>query len=284
MPRARWRWVAVAAAVVFLVAAGVTGIVVVTRSHSGSASIPLPTSMASVGDSITRAFDVTGEHPLQDTPAESWSTGTDPAVQSQYDRLVAARPALAGRVFNEARTGAQMAALDGQLQAAAAQRVDYVTVLMGANDLCTRTVDAMTPTATFAAEFDRALSGFFGADPGGRMFVASIPDLYQLWAALGANPVAQLTWSAAHVCQSMLSEAATPAERQQVVVQEQADNAVLASVCLRYPHCRFDGGAVYRTQFTALNVSTVDYFHPNLSGQQILAQVTWAAGYWPSTP
>jgi hypothetical protein len=82
----------------------------------------------------------------------------------------------------------------------------------------------------------------------------------------------------------MLSDNATIVDRQLVVAQELADNGVLASVCHRYRHCRYDGGAVYRTQFTALNVSTVDYFHPNLSGQQILAQVTWAAGYWPSTP
>jgi lysophospholipase L1-like esterase len=277
------RWLALAAAVLILIAAGVTGIVAVTRSRARPASVPFPASMASAGDSITRAFDVTGEHPLQDTPAESWSTGTDPTVQSQYDRLVAANPALSGRVFNEARTGAQMAALEGQLQVAAAEGVDYVTVLMGANDLCTRTVAAMTSTPTFEAEFDRALSGFFRADPGGRVFVASIPDVYQLWNTEHTNPLARATWSVARVCQSMLSDNATIVDRQLVVAQELADNGVLASVCHRYRHCRYDGGAVYRTQFTALNVSTVDYFHPNLSGQQILAQVTWAAGYWPST-
>jgi hypothetical protein len=28
-------------------------------------------------------------------------------------------------------------------------------------------------------------------------------------------------------------------------------------------------------------VSTVDYFHPSIKGQNRLASVTWAAGYWP---
>ena len=275
------RWLAVAAAIVFLVAAGVTGLVVVSRSRS--ASVPLPASMASAGDSITRAFDVDRQHALQEVPAESWSTGSDPAVRSHYDRLVAAHPALAGRVFNLARSGAPMAELDGQLEAAAAQRVEYVTVLMGANDLCAPTVAAMTPTATFETELARALSDFFAADPGGRVFVASIPDLYQLWDMLRTNPVAQVVWSVGHLCQSMLGISATAADRQQVVAREQADNAVLASVCHRYRRCRYDGGAVYRTRIRAADVSTIDYFHPSLSGQQTLAQVTWAAGFWPST-
>jgi lysophospholipase L1-like esterase len=240
--------------------------------------------MASAGDSITRAFDLDANHFLMDTPADSWSTGIDPAVNSHYDRLLAAEPAIAGHVFNDAKSGAQMVALDGQLQAAAAQRVDYLTVLMGANDLCTATVADMTPTATFRAQFDQALSDFFAADPGAHLLVASIPDLFRLWETLQGNPAAQVVWALAHICQSMLAGGATAAQRQAVVAQEQADNAALASVCARFDHCRSDGGAVYQAVVTAGDVSPVDYFHPSLAGQMKLAAITWAAGYWPRTP
>jgi hypothetical protein len=142
----------------------------------------------------------------------------------------------------------------------------------------------MTSTATFSTQFDQALSGFFAADPGAHMFVSSIPDLFRLWDALRTNPVAEITWTLAHICQSMLSVSATAAGRQQVVARQLADNAALQAVCRRYARCRFDGGAAYRATFTAADVSPVDYFHPSLAGQTKLAALSWAAGYWPSTP
>jgi lysophospholipase L1-like esterase len=277
------RWIALIAVVAVLAAAALVSRAVVGRKSGGSpAAVPLPRSMASAGDSITRAFDLDAGHFLRDTPADSWSTGSDPAVGSQYDRLLAPAPAISGHAFNDARSGAQMVALDGQLQAAGAQRVDYLTVLMGANDLCTPTVAAMTPAATFQAQFDQALSGFLAADPGAHVLVASIPDLYRLWQTLQANPAAQLVWGLARICPSMLAGRATAADRQAVVAREQADNAALASVCARFRHCRFDGGAVYRAAFSAADVSSVDYFHPSLAGQAHLAAITWAAGYWPT--
>ncbi len=273
--------------VVLLVAAGLVSLAA-TGGRSGTSArakpLPLPKSMASSGDSITRAFDLDSGHVLVDAPEESWSTGADPAINSQYGRILAAGPAISGQVYNDAQSGAQMVALDGQLQAAAGQRVEYATVLIGANDLCTSTVADMTPTAAFRAQFDHALSHFFSADPAAHVFVASIPDVFRLWETMQASTAAQLVWALAHICQSMLAAGATSAQRQAVVAQEQADNAALASVCAHFDRCRFDGGAVYQSAFAATDVSPVDYFHPSRSGQAKLAAITWAAGYWPTTP
>jgi hypothetical protein len=36
--------------------------------------------------------------------------------------------------------------------------------------------------------------------------------------------------------------------------------------------------------FTTSDVSTVDYFHPSVTGQKHLAGETWAASYWPAQP
>ena len=278
------RWIPLVVAVAVVAIAGVVAVVVVSRSGSRSpVSLALPGSMASAGDSITRAFDLDRQHLLQDDPDDSWSTGSDPTVDSQYDRVLAAHPAIAGHVYNDATTGAKMAALASQLQMAAAQQVAYVTVLLGANDLCTPSVAAMTPAATFEAQFQAALSAFLAADPTAHVFVASIPNVFQLWNTLRTDPAAEILWNLAHICPSMLSLRATTADRQAVVTRELADNAALASVCRQYAHCRFDGGAVYRVVFPAADVSTADYFHPSLSGQQALAAVTWGAGYWPAT-
>ena len=248
-----------------------------------AATPPLPNSMASTGDSITRAFDSTSNGCfLSDCPQYSWSTGYNSTVNSQYQRILAANSAISGHEYNDAKTGAQMSALDGQLKSAASQGVQYATVLMGANDVCTSSISTMTPTATFQSEFRTALSDFFAADPSASVFVSSIPNIYQLWQLLHNNWSAESTWYSFKICQSMLSPYNTDAQRQQVLSQEEADNTALQTVCAQYANCRWDNLATFNYSFTTKDVSTVDYFHPSLTGQNTLAGITWGASYWPS--
>lgn len=248
-----------------------------------SAAPALPNSMASTGDSITRAFDMS-VWPwcvFTDCPAYSWSTGTSTSVNSQYRRILARNPGINGHVYNDAKTGANMSALDGQLATAAGQGVQYVTVLMGANDLCTSTIASMTPTATFQTEFQQALSDFLSKDPSALVYVSSLPDIYQLWYVLHTNSSAESAWRMYGICQSMLNSSNTEDQRQQVVAQEAADNQVLAAVCGAYANnCRWDNYAGYNFKFPASDISTIDYFHPNLHGQNDIASVTWSASYW----
>ncbi|MDH2443753.1 GDSL-type esterase/lipase family protein [Amnibacterium sp. CER49] len=253
---------------------------VLVAAPARAATAPLPGAMAAAGDSITRAFDVNGSHFLSDAPAESWSTGTDGTVQSEAQRLLAIDPALAGQVYNDAKTGANMSALDAQLATAAspAQHADYVTVLMGANDVCGKTVAGMTPTGTFRSEFATALADFTNARPNATVFVSSIPNVYTLWSLLHTNGSARFAWSIYGVCQNMLGSTVTEAQRQTVLAQLQADNDVLAQVCGANPQCRWDNYATYKVAFTTAQVSTVDYFHPSIAGQKLLAQVAWGAG------
>jgi lysophospholipase L1-like esterase len=247
-----------------------------------SASSAYPRVMAATGDSVTRAFDVNWFYLLRDGTEYSWSTGTNTAVNSHYRRLLALDPRLAGHAYNDARSGARMNELGGQLSAAASQRADYVTVLMGANDVCTSSPSTMTPTATFEAQFRSALASFVTARPKARVFVSSIPDIYRLWLLLHGNVVATATWRSFGICQSMLNAANTEDQRQQVAAQERADNDALARVCAAFTQCRWDNYAVYGTAFSTADVSAVDYFHPSVTGQRNLAAVTWAAGYFAS--
>ena len=138
---------------------------------------PLPNSIASAGDSITRAFDMSFWPwcVLTDCPAYSWSTGTSSSVNSEYRRILARNPAISGHTYNDAKTGANMSALDSQLQSAATQGVQYVTVLMGANDICTSSIASMTPTGTFQSEFQTAISDFLPKIPPRRSISRASP-------------------------------------------------------------------------------------------------------------
>ena len=87
----------------------------------------------------------------------------------------------------------------------------------------------------------------------------------------------------ADICQSLLSTARTDADRQLVRQRNIAFNQVLADECATYSRCRFDGNAVFETESTRSDVSTLDYFHPSLTGQARLASITWGATWWGST-
>src|SRR2546423_5623019 len=125
---------------------------------------PLPPSMAATGDSITRAYN-TGFWPFMDNPAGSWSTGTTTSVNSHYLRIRARNSAITGKAFNDARSGALMRDLNGQMQVVVSQNVDYVTVLMGGNDVCQPTTGQMTSVESFRADFDRAMQALTTGSP-----------------------------------------------------------------------------------------------------------------------
>jgi hypothetical protein len=159
-----------------------------------------------------------------------------------------------------------------------------VTVLLGANDLCTSSPSTMTSTDSFGTEFGQAMATLHQQLPQARIFVSSIPDIYQLWKVLHTNPVARTVWATAHICPAMLGAARTEAERQQVVAREVAFNQILAEGCHQYgANCRWDGGGTYNYKFSASQSSVLDFFHPDLDGQAALASVTWAASWWSTT-
>jgi lysophospholipase L1-like esterase len=242
---------------------------------------PLPNSMAAIGDSITRAFDVCCFY--GDYPEHSWSTGYDGSdiVTSQYEHILGSNPAIAGNEFNDAVTGADMADAAGQAASAVSQGAQYVTILMGANDLCTDSTSTMTQPSVFRSEFRSAMATLESGLPNAHVFVSSIPDVYQLWSVLHDDSSAEFVWYAAQICQSLLSPFNSETDRQKVVTRERSFNSILKQTCGHYANCRFDNFATYNSKFTADMVSTLDYFHPDLDGQAALASATWAASWWP---
>ena len=238
----------------------------------------LPSSIAAIGDSITQAVDVCcwyGDH-----PANSWSTGGSGSdgISSHYERIRAVRSVVA---YNDSVSGAKMSDAPGQATKAVSQGARYVTILMGGNDLCTSSTSTMTSVETYRAQFRQTLQTLTTGLPRARIFVGSVPDVYRLWELFHTDVIAQAVWAAAEICQSLLALDGTAADREAVRQRNIAFNTVLAQECAAYANCRFDQNAVFNYRFTAGNVSKLDYFHPSLSGQAALANVTWAASWWP---
>ncbi|NBE54259.1 SGNH/GDSL hydrolase family protein [Streptomyces boluensis] len=237
-----------------------------------------PKSLAAVGDSITRGFDACTV--LSDCPEASWATGTDPAVRSLAVRLLG-KDAAGKRSWNFASTGARMADLPEQMERAAAESPELVTVLVGANDACRASVSAMTPVEEFRTDFEESLRTLRAERPKAQVYVASVPDLKRLWSQGRGSEMSRQVWKLG-ICPAMLAEPeavdAKSAERRDTVHERVvAYNEALAEVCAKDRRCRYDDDAVFDYRFGTGQLSPWDFFHPSRDGQSRLAELAFRA-------
>jgi len=267
-----------------LAALTVLSMVLAAPSSATPAISGYPNSIAALGDSITRAYDADGVYPPGERLQYSWATGTSTKVNSVYVRILAANPNISGRAYNDSASGAKMADLAGQASSAVSQRAQEVVILLGANDACTSSESTMTAVSTFRSEVVSGMNTLARGLPDARIYVVSIPNIYRLWQLLKNNASARFAWSYASICQSLLanplSTASADVARRAAFLQRLTDfNTRLKQVCALYVHCRFDKDAVFNTSFTTTDVNTLDYFHPSIGGQALLASVAWSSSF-----
>lgn len=257
---------------------------VILVSGSGPvAAEPVPEVMAALGDSVSAGFNACGWY--VSCTSRSWSAGDNAPVRSHYVRLAERGPALRGHNRNFASPGSTSADLMGQVDKAIAAKAGYVTILLGAQDACVRTEEAMTPVAVFRQRVQAAMGRLRAELPQARVFVASIPDLRRLWRVGKDDPIARTFWGLGRICQTML---ANPTSTKRADVRRRAHvrarvmefNDEWERACEAYgPQCRTDGGAVFSFPFTLDLVSRWDYFHPNADGQRVLSDITFKNGF-----
>ena len=225
--------------------------IVVAIAAAATAQAQTPSSIAALGDSFTSAlFSGAPCSPSGSCPANSWSTGTNPAVDSHYARLLAINPLIGGRNHLFAAPSKKVADLGRQAQLAIAQRPDYVTVMFGTVDSCRESEAAMTPVSTFRSQFATGMNALVDGLPQARIFVASIPDFERMRANLASDANARARWTARGECSVLLADplSADPAvvARRGRVRQRIIDfNSQLEQVCAQHPTCRFDANAVF---------------------------------------
>ena len=252
------------------VAMTLTGAVGAITARAGT-----PLVMGAMGDSITRAMDsgLPG-----DQPRHSWSTGDGARrpVESHYYRLEDA--GFDVTAINQARSGGKAVEIPGQARALAAQHPDYVTLLIGANDLCSWTDDHAAALAAFARDVDTGVAALVAANPAVKVLIAPVPDMVYL-AHLGAAHSCQGTWSRFKICPRLLGRGVSDLQQQRFGEQLRDVNDALRSIAEAYPaNARF-AEAVATAQFEWQHVSHIDCFHPSVEGQSVLAGLAWQDGW-----
>lgn len=244
---------------------------------AATAAETAPERVAAVGDSISTGYNAVAPG---DAPTLSWSTGSDPAVDSIASRFAAQDGAV--ETANFAVPGSTAANLPAQVELALQADPTVITIQIGALDACKPTVGDMTPVAAYEDAITDALTAVQATAPDTNVLVTSIPDLKKLWAAGKDNPTARYVWEAYQVCQNLLADPlsddpADQARRDAVQQQVISYNNVLADLADEFPNVQFDDHAVYNADFTAEHLSPLDFFHPSTTGQAHLADTAWDA-------
>jgi lysophospholipase L1-like esterase len=237
----------------------------------GSARAADTYTMGAIGDSISAGFDA---QRLGDNRELSWSTGDSAAIDSHLKRLGAklGRPVSA---FNEAVTGSVVADLDAQVTRILQHDPDYVTVDIGANDLCNWTADYETALAAYEQTLRAALNRIIQARPDVKIMLAPVPDVHNLYEVAVSQPGCQERWDLIGICKPLLASSNTDSDRAAFVGRWEAINATLDKIALDYPANVLHDPSIAHTGFTWVDVSTIDCFHPSVSGQNLLADKTW---------
>jgi hypothetical protein len=243
-----------------------------------AASYPSSMVVLGQGDALGRGSDPA--HPYADGPAYSWATGTNPAVNSIYLRLLAVNPAIKGHDINLAHDEVGPEALAGQVNRALrlSAKPQLVLVQISGDVLCDgQDQDRVTQFGTdVGAALDKLSKGL----PDARILLVSSWGSFSSYVKYlrGLPTGARLKHAGKGPCQMVLAPTAE-VETSHVAyiakVVHQYD-AQLAAACKQVANCHYDGGAAGRINLTAADIS-LDQNHMTTAGQAKLAAAEWAA-------
>jgi len=186
--------------------------------------------------------------------------------------------------------GAAMNDFPPQAVRVAKQQAQYVTVLMGHNDVC-QAEPWMIPTdEAFERNFRTGMDVLKQYLPAGAtVYVLGIVDLRRLWdvaktkQALGVVDCLRI-WSIDRFpCDTVVDPANSDADREYAQSRNIAFNSILQRVTSEYEaadsrHHYLFSNVLFQYEFTEGDISDLDCFHPSAQGQKAIAEMTWANG------
>ena len=235
----------------------------------------------------------------------SWATGDHRHSRSHFMRLKQRYPRLTQ--INYGISGAKAKHLfeehiDNFMEESLAKfgtRVpDYVTYLIGGNDMCAESADELTSENDFY-NFNRSnLQKLLQANPRSKILVSSLPMVDQLSDKMRnvrifktsnffmRNFKCQNMWTLANFCQT-LTQPQSPRDQEVIAARIRAFNQILEEIVvdLSVDH---PGQIKYSSAFQNIDFQpaqlSMDCFHPSFEGQNTLADETWKDSFWRKDP
>lgn len=229
--------------------------------------------LGSLGDSITAGFNAGG---LLDRRRNSWSAGSRISSHAAKIRDTLGRSVQARNV---AKSGATISDLPRQTELLLKEdfKPDYVTVLIGANDICMgKDLNNLNQRARLI--LDQTLERIKQASPSVKMVVAAVPNLIHLHEVMSQKSSCLRQWKIFNVCSSVLM--AEPDQIERSYASWQSFNQMLTEFASENPdHVKF-APKTGEPNFDQSKVSRIDCFHPSLQGQEFLSDLVWQDGWF----
>ena len=235
--------------------------------------------MGALGDSITTAVNANGVGIHKNF---SWSTGKGTSTrnfQSHYKKIEE-KKRIEVKAYNMAKGGARSEDLPKQAIKLAKKKVDYATILIGANNLCDWKTSNQQQLDQFEKDVRTSINTLLESNRNMKIFLAPVPDMYNLWWINRNNNKCTKMWDTFNICSSILSSSLTKGQREEFKQRWEDLNRTLERISYDYmKNIKFDLGISY-TRFQRKHVSTVDCFHPSLEGQELISNKAWANGWF----
>lgn len=246
-----------------------------TPTATGSPDHPI--GVIALGHSGMTGFMSDPKSPGTDIVANSWATGTNPAVHSIYQRLVEARPETAGHVANAASDGAESELLPDQATEGLT-RVPYPALLIVqivGNDLrCDGTDPQHYPE--FRDNVKKAVQTVLTASPKAAVVLIGDPGRPARYAkAIAALPTTPKDFVDTRPCFLFSgNRTINQTEVARVTSLLAAYEAQLAKACEGIRQCHTDGGAAARMELPIADYGQ-DLLHPSIGGHAHIAATEW---------
>lgn len=228
----------------------------------------------------------------------SWSTGfqKDEFVMSHAERLQRHQKHLFA--MNFAESGAESWDLKYQVkhllaeQEASGLGFDYVTLLMGANDLLATRIDLVTTTEDFITNIESALFQILDANPSAKILLVGVPEFFEILHQTRDEIVTRI-WGYKITCDDLRTtilgekiafDANHPEYEALIERFQDYQNALLELglyLEVYFPDARIKVLRNFRTAQRYQETISVDCFHPSYKGQGEIAESTWREGFWP---
>ena len=235
-----------------------------------------PASLAVLGHS-----QATGENtePYDgDTKNNTWASGTNPAVNSVYQRIVAKNPDSDGKVFNYAQPSATIWAIGLQAEEAATQHPDLVLVQTIDADIVCPASD--TDYQDFGDGVAAVLDTFASESPSTRVFFTTqygSPETYvesltpaharELGSRMGGPGACAFVDQQGHIVREEM-------DRLEGIILEYEQK--IGEVCDAHENCEHDHGA-FSTVVEQPGDYTEDLDHLSIQGHTRAAKVAYGA-------
>jgi GDSL-like Lipase/Acylhydrolase len=235
-----------------------------------------PNSIVVIGHSGATGEDSDPTQPHVEIRANSWATGTNPAVRSIYQRILAKNPAVRGHNFNLAQGGATLEQLLAQAQNAVQLKPKPQLVLIQTIDNDMACPANAADYASFRSRLRSVLQVLARGLPQAKMFIAS---------QLGMPTTEWQTFTLAQrrqfggtgPCDYLNPQGkVVPRKISRLVHIIRGYEAQVKAACAQLPRCAFDG-PIYTRQVHRRKYVSEDLNHLTVAGHAWAARVAWTA-------